>query len=133
VTIQLTPEAKAYNMNKGDLAKVAKDFRDNIKSALQTQYTIVESPGSGVLQVRVAITDIFKKSDKGHSKGIVEAEFIDTQTKERIAAVLTSAEGMYFDEWAGLLRDRLEYLKQSRPWLTPAFLEHQRCLEYIFD
>ena len=71
---------------------------------------MVKNPGPGVLQVRVAITDILKGGKIGSATGIVEAEFIDTQTNERVAAALTLNEGMVLDEWARLLRNRLKYL-----------------------
>jgi len=113
VTIQLAPDAKAYEMERKDLERIASGFRSDIKRALQKNYTVVENPGAGVLQVRVAITDILKRSSSGSSKGLVEAEFIDTQSKERIAAVVTSAKGMFLDKWASLLKGRLDYLNSE--------------------
>lgn len=110
VTIQLTPDAEAYDMERKDLERIARSFRSDIKRALQKNYTVVESPGAGVLRVRVAITDILKDKGDDSSVGIIEADFIDTQTKERVAAVLTSAKGMVLSEWAGLLKSRLEFL-----------------------
>ena len=113
VTIQLTPDAEAYKMERKDLERIARGFRSDIKRALAKNYTVVESPGAGVLRVRLAITDILKRSSAGSSKGLVEAEFVDTLTKERIAAVVTSAEGMFLDEWASLLKGRLDYLNSD--------------------
>jgi len=113
VTIQLTPDAKAYTMERKDLERIARSFRSDIKRALAKNYTVVESPGPGVLQLRVAITDILKQSSSGSSKGIVEVEFIDTRTKERIAAVVTSSKGMFLDEWASTLKGRLDYLNSE--------------------
>ena len=113
VNIRLTPDAKAYSMSKTELEKIARSFRNDIIRALKTNHTVVNKPGKGVLLVHVAITDILKSGSSGSAKGIVEAAFIDTSTKERIAAVLTSDKGMYFDEWAGILRDRLHYLNSA--------------------
>jgi hypothetical protein len=113
VTIQLTPDAKAYTMERKDLERIASVFRSDIKRALQKNYSVVENPGAGVLRVRVAVTDILERSSSGSSKGLVEAEFIDTQSKERIAAVVTSTEGMLLDEWASLLKGRLDYLNSD--------------------
>ncbi len=113
VTIQLTPDAEAYEMERKDLERIARSFRSDIKRALAKNYSVVESPGAGVLRVRLAITDILKQSSSGSSKGLVEAEFIDTRSKERVAAVVTSAEGMFLDEWASLLKGRLDYLNSD--------------------
>lgn len=113
VTIQLTPDAEAYEMERKDLERIASSFRSDIKRALQKNYTVVESPGADVLRVRVAITDILKQSSSGSSKGLVEVEFVDTQTKERIAAVVTSSKGMFLDEWASTLKGRLDYLNSD--------------------
>ena len=113
VTIQLTPDAKAYEMERKDLERIASVFRSDIKRALGKNYTVVESPGADVLRVRVAITDILQRSSSGSSKGLVEAEFIDTRSKERIAAVVTSAKGMFLDEWASHLKGRLDYLNSD--------------------
>jgi hypothetical protein len=110
VTVQFTPNAIAYNMNENELERTVESFRRDIIAALEEKYTVVENPGAGVLRVSVAVTDILKNKGSSSSVGIIEAKFIDTQTRKRVAAVLTSDEGMILKEWAALLKDRLSYL-----------------------
>ena len=109
ITVQLSRNAVAYRMDENELKSIAKNFRGNIIAALETSNSIVNEPGPGVCRVRVAITDILKTGKKG-AVGIIEAEFIDSTTEERIVAAVTSDKGMKLNEWTDLLRDRLTYL-----------------------
>lgn len=107
VTVYLIPNAKAYSADPGKLKFVALDFQKDIRNALSQHYDIVQTPGPGTIRLRVAITDIIDIKANTPSKGLIEAEFIDTETGETIAVVLTSNKGMRFKEWAANLPARL--------------------------
>lgn len=113
VTVQISPDSLAYTMSDKIVEKTAKAFRQNIISALEQDFVVVNAPGKGVARIRVAITEIFKAGESPSAKGIIEAEFIDTYTRERIGAVLTSDKGMHFDQFANLISSRVEYLNEK--------------------
>lgn len=113
VAVRLTPEAQAYQTEQSEIERIARNFREDVIAALSESNTVVEAPGAGVIRLRLAITDILAVKKAGASVGIVEAEFVDTQYKERVAAVITSIKGMRLDEWASLLKDRLIYLSSD--------------------
>jgi len=113
VAVRLTPDAKAYKMAKSKLERIARQFRQNVILALQVNNTVVENPGAGVIRVRLAITDVLANISGSSPKAIVEAEFVDTLSNERIAAVITSNKGMSLDKWVGLLKNKLDYLNRE--------------------
>ncbi len=109
ITVQLSRNAVAYQMDDNELRSIAKVFRANIIDALKASGPIVNEPGPDVCRVRVAITDILKPG-KENAVGVIEAEFADSTTGERIVATVTSDKGMKLNKWADMLKDRLAYL-----------------------
>ena len=64
VVIRLTPEAQG-TLPPDIRENMAEDFHASLKTALQEKYTIVDSPGPGVLRLRTAITDITPEQSVG--------------------------------------------------------------------
>ena len=114
VTIYLAADAKAYNEDPVKLKSIADAFHSQIVSALQEQGTVVDKPGDGVLLITVAITDVYNiKSSVKAAKGLLEAEFVDTKTRERIVALMTSQKGIVFAKFADLLKNKFKELTKT--------------------
>ena len=113
VEIWISPKSKYKGIDPNDLKAVADTFRAAIIAELEPTYPVVSKPGEGVLVLRIAITDVFTKKKKrgllGYTpvgfvtKGVkdltvgpaisladavIEAELIDSQTNERIGALI---------------------------------------------
>ena len=113
VEIWISPKSKYKGIDPNDLKAVADTFRAAIVAELEPTYPVVSKPGEGVLVLRIAITDVFTKKKKrgllGYTpvgivtKGVkdltvgpaisladavIEAELIDSQTNERIGALI---------------------------------------------
>lgn len=98
--------APASGMERLDQVRVkqfADAFREEIVAAVSPAYPIAAKPEAGVLWVRTAITIIdpamsffraesaLAQPGKGAGGAAVEVEFLDGETKQRIAAVQTRA------------------------------------------
>lgn len=120
-------------------------FRNAIIIAVQDRYPVVDAPGPGVLRVRAAITDLdasYAVADVGPAGEIrgmwesygetqIEADFSDSVTGERLAAVVDRRGGAFgpnpgrvgplgaaraaFTDWANLFRRRLDQIHGGRP------------------
>ena len=112
VVVYLTPNADAYNANPDKLKRIALKFHSQIKDALGARYAVVNSPGKGVLRLRVAITDVFNVKSRD-PKGLLEVEFIDTHTKKPVAAIIATDKGFVFSEFAIFLKNKLSELTRG--------------------
>lgn len=91
-------------------------FRKTVIAELERDggYEVVHEPGPGVARLRVAITDV----SPGKGGASIEAEMLDSETSERLVAVVDSRKGRrsatkkQFDKWAQLLRERLDKLHE---------------------
>ena len=98
--------APASGMHRLDQARVqefAAAFREEIIAAVSPAYPVEPQPAAGVLWVRTAITIIdpamsffraesaLNQPGKGAGGAAVEVEFLDGETKQRIAAIQTRA------------------------------------------
>ena len=105
VVVHFAPDADGIAIDPADLKMLADYWRDETVKALSRHYTVVTEPGPGVLRVRAAITgikknvplasvrSITKAPDIGLGGASMEAEALDAQTGERVAAVVDSRSG----------------------------------------
>ncbi len=150
VVFYFRDDVKYKGIHADELKELADAFHKAMAEALQDAYPFVDKPGPGVLRVRAAITDVVaskpalntvtsvipigiavstvKRGVTGtHSfvgQASMEAEFLDSRTNERLAAVIdTKAGEKYkvvkgmskwghtkdaFNFWAKKLRERLD-------------------------
>lgn len=119
VLIYFHEDAKGAGVDPQELAELASFLRDEVIAALGEgdAYEVVEEPGPGVLRVRAAITDVVPVDPKknigasavGMATGVgllmprvdlgrtsIEAEFLDSQSGERLVAVVAEKKGKRF-------------------------------------
>lgn len=137
VQVCLLPEARERELRREDVSRMTDYFRAKAVEAVQSGYPVVNAPGPGVLRIRAAITDLVPTNvaqnllttaavglavDMGGAS--MEAEFVDSVTGERLAAVVDRKTGSplalvenfttwdharaAFDEWAQELRKALD-------------------------
>lgn len=134
VTVYLDPDATGRGVDPAELHKLADYFRNQMITKILSSgaYKVVEQPGDGVLRIRAALTDVMPTKLGGVGGASMEAEFIDTGLKERIAAVIATRRGNpvsvgddsskwrqtqeVLSKWAQLLRDALD-----DRWVTDSF------------
>ncbi|MDR4506645.1 MAG: DUF3313 domain-containing protein [Candidatus Brocadiaceae bacterium] len=102
VMIQPHPEAENRIVHQDEIRELAEYFHQEIITALEDQYPIVETPGNGILVIKTAITDVAPDlpyvtvnpetatavQDLGGAS--MEAAFIDSMSGEIVAAVMDS-------------------------------------------
>lgn len=159
VTVFPSKDANFKGINANDLALLQKHFHDALAKALTENngYQVVEEAGPGVIRIRAAFTDLVPVSPVMNTattvipqarllSGVisaatgsnlyvgqvgVEAEFLDAQTNERVAAVASKQAGKKYvpftdkkfdptstwgqveqamDYWAKKLRKRVDAL-----------------------
>ena len=105
VVVHFAPDANGIAIDPADLKMLADYWRDETVKALSQHYMVVTEPGPGVLRVRAAITGIKKNVPLASARSItkpqdialggasMEAEALDAQTGERVAAVVDSRSG----------------------------------------
>ena len=119
VLIYFHEDAKGTGVYPAELAQLAAFLRDEVIAALSegNAYEVVEEPGPGVIRVRAAITDVVPVDPKknigasavGMATGVglllprvdlgrtsIEAEFLDSQSGERLVAVVAEKKGKRF-------------------------------------
>ena len=133
VTVYLHPQAQSHGVNPDELQELADYFRDEMASRILSsgKYEIVRRTGPGVLRIRAAITDVQPKTGLGVGGASVEVECLDTESGERIVAVIATRKGDPFEvqagsskwghtqavlrEWAQVLREALENRSMQKP------------------
>lgn len=139
VIIHLRPEVEVdeYKVTAEELKELADCFRNEVVAVLKDGYAVVKKPGvGGVIRLRIAITDVEPNTPflnvhwvtslpgMGLGGASMEAEFIDTQSGERIFAFIDSRKGKrykkikgltrwghskdIFKQWANLIRERID-------------------------
>lgn len=121
ITVYLLPEAQSRGIDPEDLAKLSQSFAKAITDELnKSHYEIVTAPGPGVIELRLAITNVEPTGNKKNAavKGAavvastavapgaalvvprvsvgrvaVEGEMLDSVSGERMMAVMTSKSG----------------------------------------
>jgi hypothetical protein len=123
VELYLDDNTKAQVGSWKELADLKEYMRQAIVNALEPRYNAIGTvPGPKTARIRVAITNVKKGSVLGLGGASIEAEFLDSQTGEQIAASVESRQerrafGAFsawddskaaMDDWAQRLYDRLE-------------------------
>lgn len=107
---QVRVTAPGDKLSASERADVTAYFRDKVIDALrQTGHGVVNEPGPGVARVRIALTDIAGSTwwqkvhpvsravGAGTGGAAMEAEIIDSQSKEQLGAVVQAGSGNQFD------------------------------------
>jgi hypothetical protein len=104
------PRAGSKAIQPDDLKKLAEYFRESVVTELADPYPVTKESGPDVLRVRAAITDVvpanpalnvattlvaFVPLDLGGAA--IEAEFIDSVSGERLAAMVGRKKGSPID------------------------------------
>lgn len=100
----------ADKLSESDRDEVRSYFRDKvIESLRQAGHRVVSTPGPGVARIRIALTDVAASTwwqkvhpvsravGAGTGGAAMEAEIIDSQTKEQLGAVVQAGTGNQFD------------------------------------
>ena len=130
VVFYFSKDSKHKGMNADTLNKLSDAFHKAMVKALKDEYPFVSEPGPGVLRARFAITDvksaipvlasitsvmpyglalsIVKKGVTGTHMNIggasMEAEFLDAQTKDRLAVVIDERSGAKYKVQKGMTK-----------------------------
>ena len=114
ILVHFAPNAKGTAMDPAKVKKVTDYAGEQLREALSKRYQVVSAPGPGVLRLRIALTDIKKTipamnilpqtklSGVGVGGASMEAEALDSQSGERVLAVVASGKGSFFAYKAGL-------------------------------
>ncbi len=109
-------------------------FYVELHNALSKNYKVVGAPGRGVMLLRIAITDVeesepllnihpaMKMSGAGLGGASMEAEGVDSNTGERIGAIVETRSGNRMSITAGL--SRLGHAKQVIRYWVERFLKN---------
>jgi len=127
VIIHFAPNAKGTAIDPAKVMKLTDYAHEKLTELLSVRYQVVSAAGPGVLRLRVALTDIKKTipalnihpgtklSGVGLGGASMEAEAIDSQSGERVLAVVDSGKGSFMAIKAGL--DPLGHAKEViRKW-----------------
>lgn len=118
VTVYFSPDAEGINFDPEDLQELSLYLEMQVIKTFEQDFELTDKPGPGVLTLRTAITDM--KSNKffmntvpnytllsglGLGAAAVEAEFVDSMSKESLLALRYSRKGK-----------RRKYLKGFSKW-----------------
>lgn len=137
VLVRFKPGTEATEISPDDLKELTDYAREELVEALDERYPVVTAPGPDVMHIRAALTDIVPTNvllnvvssaavgfpvDMGGAT--MEADFLDSQTGERLFAVVSKKVGKpyyliegyttylhakgVFETWASDLRDYLD-------------------------
>ena len=157
VEIVIDPESEYKGFDPDEASELAAYFENALIEALKTQYTLAAEPGPRVLQLRTALTRLrptkpgrnllttvtptglvisnLKRATTGShlfvGSATVEAELLDSQTNQRLIAIVDSRAGKkssvskgatewgqvkaIFDTWAQSFAKRLGVMAQTPP------------------
>lgn len=105
VVVHFAANAKGTAVDPAKLVQLTDYAHRELVKGLSKRYQVVGSPGPGVLRIRSAITDIkkalsahdIKPGEESFGVGLggasMEAEGLDSQTGERVIAVVDSRQG----------------------------------------
>jgi hypothetical protein len=131
VVFYLSDEAKYKGIHPDELKELSDAFHKAVDESLEDAYTLVDEPGPDVLRIRLAITDAVSSrptlktvSTVMHvgtgamaprrianihiyvGQASMEAELLDSQTNERLAAVIDTKAVEKFKEEIGMSKWR---------------------------
>lgn len=110
VVVYLHPQARNRAIQPEELEKLTRYFRETVIDEVEDEYPVVDTAGSDVLRIRAAITDVIPVKpvtnvlaaaiigiplDMGGAA--IEAEFLDSETGERLGAVVDMKLGTPLD------------------------------------
>ncbi len=146
VVLYFKDDAKYKGIHPEELNEMSNAFHKAIADNLQEAYPLVDKPGSDVMRLRIAVTDVvaskpgmgtistvmplglalstIKKGVTGTHTGVgqasIEVEILDSMTNERIAAAIDTRHGGKiegFSKW-GAVKGAFEFwAKRLRHWL----------------
>ncbi len=114
ILVHFAPNAKGTAIDPAKVKKLTDYAAEQLRESLSKRYRVVTAAGPGVLRLRVALTDIKKTtpamnilpqtklSGVGIGGASMEAEAIDSQSGERVLAVVDSGKGSFMAFKAGL-------------------------------
>ena len=114
IIVHFAPNAKGTAMDPSKVKQLTDYAAEQLRESLSKRYRVVSTAGPGVLRLRVALTDIKKTipamnihpgtklSGVGIGGASMEAEAIDSQSLERVLAVVDSQKGNVMSIGAGL-------------------------------
>ncbi len=134
VIIYFHPESRGQGVNSDELKSLVDYFHTEMSEALEDRYSIVDTPGPEVLRIRVAFTNVLPVKPRldlhlattnlSLGEASMEADFVDSKSGVRIAAVLDSRNNEsqmplhgrevqkhatdVIDKWVGLLKEILD-------------------------
>ncbi len=130
VVVHFAPNAKGIGVDPFKVQQVAAYFHRELWQALSIRYQVVNTPGPGVLRLRVAITDIktnvrlmnihpaTKLLGLGLGGASMEWEAVDSQTGERVLAVVDVRRGAFNPLPSGAGFDEVGHAKEvMRYWV----------------
>lgn len=122
ILVHFAPNAKGTAIDPAKVMKLTNHAHEKLTELLSVRYQVVTAPAPGVLRLRVALTDIKKTipamnilpqtkiSGVGIGGASMEAEAIDSQSGDRVLAVVDTGKGSFMAFKAGL--DPLGHAKQ---------------------
>ncbi len=130
VVVHFAPNAKGVGVDPIKVQQVAEYFHRELWQALSIRYQVVNTPGPGVLRLRAAITDIkttvpimnihpgTKLLGFGLGGASMEGEAVDSQTGERVLAVVDVRKGAFNPLPSGAGFDKVGHAKEvMRYWV----------------
>ncbi len=114
ILVHFAPNAKGTAIDPAKVKKLTDYAAEQLRELLSRRYQVVSAAGPGVLRLRIALTDIKKTipalnihpgtklSGVGIGGASMEAEAIDSQSGERVLAVVDSGKGSFMAIKAGL-------------------------------
>ncbi len=130
VVVHFAPNAKGIGVDPIKVQQVADYFHRELWLALSMRYEVVNTPGPGVLRLRTAITDIkttvplmnihpaTKLLGLGLGGASMEWEAVDSQTGERVLAVVDVRRGAFNPLPSGAGFDKVGHAKEvMRYWV----------------
>ena len=96
------------------LNEITQSLQKGLSETLEQKYDIVDSPGPGVLLIKTAITDVTANkvyynlhwsttlAGWGIGGAVIESEFIDSQTNQKVVSVVSPKKGKRTKYFKGL-------------------------------
>lgn len=117
VIVHYAPGAEERQIDPEELETLVQYFREAVIEKVQDAYPVVDEPGPDVLRIRAAVTDVIPANPTANvaaavAVGIpldmggasIEAEFLDSVSQERIAALVDQKAGSHLDFIGGFTR-----------------------------
>ncbi len=114
ILVHFAPNAKGTALDPTKVAQLTDYAAEQLRELLSERYEVVSVAGPGVLRLRIALTDIKKTipamnihpgtklSGVGIGGASMEAEATDSQSGERVLAIVDSGKGSFMAFKAGL-------------------------------